>query len=188
MGKEREHHPGASIGIRSGIQPMLGVLVAIYIVFAVALAHTAFVAIQGRSTAALGLEASHSSATAFTELKQQIEELRKQLSDTQAGMAASSNTTSSTLHQHLQQMKAEITQQIAQPLQQSSKATDALLDKASKLDERVAELHSKVNNVQDHISAPAAPAQPAGARVEDKELHHIGEGGARPFVGVRYGL
>src|SRR5690242_15470361 len=126
MGKERDHLPGGSIGLRNGLQPMLGVLVAIYLVFAVALAHTAFVAIQGRSTAARGLEASHDSITAFTELKQQIEELRKQLAETQA---ANSNSTSTALEQHLQQIKTEL-----QPLRQSSKATDALLDKTSKLD------------------------------------------------------
>lgn len=179
MGREREGHQGhqghgsSSIGIKSGLRPMLGVLVTIYVIFAVALAHTALVAVQGRSTAAHSLEASHGSMTAFTELKQQIAELKQQLSEAQAGLAASSNSTSSQLAQLKSELKSELTQQIAAPLQQSSKATDALLDRASKLDQHVAELRSQVSSVGEKIAAP--PEQPAGARVEDKELHHIGE-------------
>lgn len=153
---------------QKGLQSLIAVLVTIYLVFAVALAHTAYVAIQGRSAAAAGLEASHDSVSAFTELRDQISELKKQLSDAQA---AQTNSTSSQLQQQLQQLKTELTEQLSQPMQHTTKAAEELLAHTSKIDKRFNDLHSQVTSMSDKINAPAAVVQ--GARVEDKELHHI---------------
>lgn len=153
---------------RGGIQPLIAVLVTIYLVFAVALAHTAYVAIQGRHTAAEGLQASHTSISAFTELKDQIAELRRQLAEAQA---AQTNSTSSQIQQHLQQLKTELSEQLAQPLQQHKQAAQELLAQTSNIDKRFNQLQTHVTTMTEKIHAPAPTV--VGARVDDKELHHI---------------
>jgi hypothetical protein len=138
MGSRGEHHNGG--GRQSNLQPLIAVLVTIYLVFAVALAHTAYVAIQGRSTAAAGLEASHDSLTAFKELKDQISDLKKQLSDAQAGMAAQSSNSSVQLAANLQQLKKELAESLSTPLQHTTKAAEEMLTHTTKMDSRFADL------------------------------------------------
>lgn len=164
MGNRGEH----SGGRQSNLQPLIAVLVTIYLVFAVALAHTAYVAIQGRSTAAAGREASHDSTRAFTELKNQIAELKKQLSDAQAGMAAQSSNSSSQLQANLQQLKKELAESLSTPLQHTTKAAEEMLHHTTKMDTRFADLQAHVSRINDKIKAP-----PVGAHVDDSELHHI---------------
>lgn len=158
--KDNGHHYGGK-----GFQPLMVVLITIYLVFAVALAHTAYVALQGRSTAAQGLAASSTSISAFSELKEQIAELKQQLSEAQHSMAAAANQSSTQFEQHLQQLK----QELAQDVQNTTHAS--LLSHASKVDEQFSKLQGHISSIDNKIKEP--PAAPVGARVEENELHHI---------------
>lgn len=163
-GHHHQHHlqPSGAKGLSS---PLVAALAAVYLIFAVALAHTAYIAFQGRSTASAGLHASTQSASAFTELKAELAELRKQLAESQA---ASRNA--STLQ--LQQLKAHVTEQLRQPLNTTTAATQALLSHSQQVDKRFQELQKQVSVLNSRVQEPP-PAPPAGARVEDAELHHI---------------
>jgi len=163
----KSYERGPDHGPSRGFQPLMAVLVTIYLVFAVALAHTAYVALQGRNTAALGLEASSSSASAFRELKEQIAELKQHVQQAQLGLAAANNASSD----QMQQLKQQLIEQLQQPLHNTTQAAASLLQHAARVDERITQLQSHVNTINTKIAPP--PAVPVGVRVEDKELHHI---------------
>jgi uncharacterized membrane protein len=168
----RDHPPQHDSSSRdkkgsSATRPLVLVLATIYLVFAVALANTAFVAMQGRSAAAHSLESSTHSLQAFSELKQQITQLRQELVAAQQGLASSSNQSSSQVQQQLAQLK----QELQQPLLNTSRAAASLLDRASRMGDDLSALQHQVDTVSSKLAAPSPP--PAGAHVEDKELHHI---------------
>ena len=165
MSKDKGPQPG------KGFRPLGIVLLTLYLVLAAGLAHTAFVTTQGRATAVQGLEASSSSALAFSELKEQIVELKKQLYEAQHGAAAATNASSTQLQQHLQQLKQELAQD-------TTKAYASLLQHAVKADERFNDLQNDVTSISSKLKEPAAvPSGPApgaqGVTVEEKELHHV---------------
>lgn len=161
MSEERAH----GFSGRRKVYPFFGVLAIIYLIFAASLANTTYLAMQGKTTAVAGLEASTLSMQlqkkAFTDVQRQLEQLQQQVQD-----MASSNRTSTQLTQHLQQLKLDLSQQLDQVV--SRQVTKTLANQAAEFGKLNATLQAHTTLIDRRI-----PQSPSGPRVADNELHHI---------------
>jgi uncharacterized membrane-anchored protein YhcB (DUF1043 family) len=152
---------------------LAAVLGTLYLVFAIFLAHTAYVASNSRSTAAAGLEASVKSIAALNEIKEQVASLKVMLTESDPAKGSSTQ-----MQQHMEQLKQELAAQLAQPLQHTTKAAEQLMNHSQSMEAKVQELQDHVSTLSNKVQGGNAPAGNQAAatdavRVEESELQHI---------------
>jgi uncharacterized membrane-anchored protein YhcB (DUF1043 family) len=152
---------------------LAAVLGTLYLVFAVFLAHTSYVASHSRSAATAGLEASSKSIEALKDIKEQVASLKELLTE-----ANPTRGSSMQMQQQMDQLKQELAAQLAQPLQHTTKAAQLLVSHSQSIEAKVQELQSHVSTLSSKVQGGNAPAAPAAAatdavRVDESELQHI---------------
>ena len=147
------------------VQPLVGVLAVIYLVFVGSLAHTTLIAIRAKTAAAAGLETSTLSIKiqkAISQLHRKLDHLHYQVHDREE----SSSRQSEHVTQHLQQLKLDLLKQV------SSQVAKSLANQTSDFEKLHHQLKGHTSMI-DNRESPQAQAEPTGAQVANHELHHI---------------